>query len=181
MKFLIQQLQSIFIILVFAVFWAGSSAITYAQENPPTSKTPSIWMQVSPSITTLGLGFNAGIKAQIRNHYFALTTNSTELSYWNETWDISIIYGRHAQIHPFKFYIGTGVSVLGGTSYTSLFETSKHESFGPVIGFPLEGSVFWHPIPVAGLGLTTFANVNTEQPFAGIGITLRAGHFNASY
>jgi hypothetical protein len=159
----------------------GVSSFTFAQSDSLSAKTPSIWIQAGPTITTLGLGYNGSINAQIQDHYFALKTNSTELSIWEETWDISLIYGRHAQINQFNFYAGTGFSVLGGTSYTSLFETSTQEDFSPVMGFPLEGSVYWHPMRSVGIGLNAFANVNTVQPFGGVGITLRAGYFNSTF
>lgn len=154
------------------------SSTAKAQESDVVSSTPSLWVEAGPSITTLGLGYSGGLNAQIRGHYFAVKSNSTDLSYWDETWDVSFIYGRFAERNNFKFYAGTGVSVLGGTSYSSLFETDKSEEINPVIGFPLIASAYWHPVQFVDIGLHAFANVNTEQPFGGLGITLRAGYFN---
>lgn len=180
MSFFNQKLSNIYIILATLTFVAGFSTHILAQNESQANQFPSIFVQAGPSVTTLGLGFSGGINAQVQGHYFALKTNSTEFSQWEETWDVSLIYGRHAHVRSLQFYAGTGFSVLGGTSYSSLIETSKQESFGPVIGFPLEGSVFWNPIRVAGIGLSAFANVNTEQPFGGIGLNIRIGHFNAA-
>ncbi len=180
MSFFNQQRSNIYLILATIIFVVGISPHTLAQNESQTVNIPSIWIQAGPSATTLGLGFSAGLNARIQGHYFALKTNSTELSQWEETWDVSLLYGRHAQIRRLQFYAGTGFSVLGGTSYSSLFETTQQESFGPVIGFPLEGSVFWHPIRLVGFGVNVFANVNTEQPFGGIGINFRIGHFNTA-
>lgn len=164
-----------FLLLLFSLSFFQPPV--FAQEDERAAR-PSFWVQAGPALTTLGIGFSTGFNAQVRDHYFALKTNSTEVSNWNETWDVSFIYGRHAQINNMSFCAGSGISVLGGTSYNSLFETDAWTKIDPVIGLPLEASFFWHPVNFLGVGMNAFANVNTEQPFGGIGVTLGIGRFN---
>jgi hypothetical protein len=44
-----------------------------------------------------------------------------------------------------------------------------------MIGFPLEGTITWSAARVLALGVRGFANVNTGQPFGGLGMTVQVG------
>ena len=44
---------------------------------------------------------------------------------------------------------------------------SHHDKTSYYFGVPLEGRVFWTPVPFAGIGVCGFGNLNTERSFVG--------------
>lgn len=133
------------------------------------------WLYAGPSLTTLGAGVSGGVSVEADRHVFSLRATSTDPSFGEETWDVGVLYGRVLPVRSFLFSASTGVAVVSGTSYGSLFGGGAGENLETMIGFPLEGAITWQPTRVFGLGVRGFANVNTGQPFGGVGVTLRVG------
>jgi len=129
-----------------------------------------------PSLTTLGLGASGGVSVEVDRHVFSLRATSTDPAFGQDTWDVGILYGRALFVRSFALAASTGVAVVGGTRYGSLFGRGPGRDLETMIGFPLEAAITWRPTRVLGLGVRGVANVNTGQPFGGLGVMLRVGH-----
>lgn len=134
-----------------------------------------VWAEGSPALTTLGLGTRAAVGVTFDRHVLTLRGTTTARTPGGETWDVGLLYGRTVTYGRFQLRGGTGVAVTGGRSYSRLLGDGDGTSFGPVIGFPLEGHVGWVLTGFAAVGIHAFADVNTEHPFGGIGVYLRLG------
>ncbi|MEL7833681.1 hypothetical protein [Fodinibius sp. Rm-B-1B1-1] len=174
-QFPIVRLRSIFILLSF-IFMTGVSN-SYSQSVQKGDSDVNYWVEGGPSLTTLGTGLQAGLMADYNNHLFSISTTSTDFDFGAETWDIALIYGRSMSYRAFYLSAGTGVAVIGGSGYSDLLGKGTKKSVDTSIGFPLRGQLSWQPISFMALGIYGFANVNTEQPFGGIGFSLRVGQF----
>jgi hypothetical protein len=126
-------------------------------------------------MTTLGPGASAGVSVEADRHVFSVRATSTDPSFGQETWDVGFLYGRALPVGSFMFSASTGVAVVSGTRYGSLFGAGAGRDMETMIGFPLEGAIAWVPTRTIGIGLRGVANVNTGQPFGGLGVTLRVG------
>lgn len=127
------------------------------------------------AITTLGPGITAGITAGSGGHQFTLRGVSTDMDPAEETWEVAVLYGRVIVVGKLHISVGSGVGVVGGKGYSQLFTTGSPEDLETMIGLPLEGRIVWKPVRYVGVGLHTFANVNTVQPLGGVALTLHLG------
>ena len=159
-----------FILLFFASF-----SQSYGQEAKPTNTDISFWIHGGPSVTSLGIGSQAGLAIDYNDHLFSIGATSTDLGFRNGTWDIALTYGRSMNYRSFYLSAGTGVAVVGGNGYSDLFGRGTKAPLETTIGFPLRGQISWQPIQFLGVGINSFLNVNTEQPFGGVGVSLRVG------
>lgn len=150
-------------------------ASALGQPTEPTSTGTNVWIYGGPAVTTLGAGASGGVAVEFNQHVLSLRGISTDLALGAETWEAAFLYGRATATEAFFLSAGTGISVVGGTGYPRLFGGGRGEAFDPMIGFPVEGQVAWTPVGALSLGLHAFANVNTAQPFGGLGLTLRLG------
>lgn len=167
---------------LFVLFWlvllfTVNLSHSYGQEVQAPSSNISYWVQGGPSLTTLGTGLHAGLMVDYSNHLFSISTTSTDLDFGTETWDIALIYGRSMKYQSLYLSAGTGVAVVGGNGYSDLFGRGTKTSIETSIGFPLRGQISWQPMQFFGFGINSFLNVNTEQPFGGIGVSVRVGKF----
>ncbi len=169
-------IKSKLLILCLALSWAciGVSN-SYAQQVETSNSELSYWVHGGPSITTLGTGVSGGVVFDYNRHVFSLRTTSTDTNYGTETWDIALLYGRSVRYKTLYISGGVGAAVTGGTKYSQLLGSTNGEQMETMIGFPLEGHLSWEPTNFLALGLYSFVNVNTEQPFGGLGVTLRIG------
>lgn len=161
--------------LLIAIGLLGCST-AFGQSADDSASDLRYWVHAGPSITTLGSGMHGGLAVEFDRHVLSLRATSTEPAFGDETWDVALLYGRAMVIRPFVLSGGTGVSVVGGTRYGGFFGGGPGRSLDPMIGFPLEGQIAWRPTAVVAIGLYGFANVNTGQPFGGMGMTLRVGN-----
>lgn len=142
------------------------------QSLPNSSNGFSIGMYGGTGFTTLGPGITAGITASNGGHQFILRGVSTDMKPATETWEIAGLYGRVITVRNFQMSAGAGVGIVGGRGYTQFIAAGRQEDLDTMIGFPLDGRIIWTPVRHAGLGLHSFANINTVQPFAGVALTL---------
>ena len=88
--------------------------------------------------------------------------------------DIGLLYGRESSTDSFHFSFAAGLGrVTGERGEGGLF--GSREDISPTIGIPLELQCNWEPSNYFGLGLTGFANINIEQFFAGIALSVQLG------
>ena len=133
------------------------------------------WVHAGLSLTTLGTGVVGGLAVEANRHVFSLRAASTDPAWGGGTWDVAFLYGRMVEGASFMLSGGTGVAVVGGSRYGHLFGDGPVRTLEPMIGFPLEAQLAWTPTGIVALGVHGFANVNTGQPFGGIGLSLRVG------
>jgi hypothetical protein len=161
---------------VLLLFIAGVLPAS-AVRGQPANEAPRIqyWVHASPSLTTLGTGGSMGLTLEADRHVFSLRVASTDPTPGHETWDVGVLYGRALFIRAFTFSASTGVAVVSGRRYTTLFGNGPGSDLETMIGFPLEGTITWSAARVLALGVRGFANVNTGQPFGGLGMTVQVG------
>jgi hypothetical protein len=148
---------------------------SYGQQLKTTNSDTGYWVHAGPSFTTLGTGLQAELTVDYNHHIFSVSTASTDFDFGTETWDVALIYGQSMNYRSFYLSAGTGVAVIGGEGYSDLFGRGTKTSIETTIGFPLRGQISWQPMPFLALGINSFVNVNTEQPFGGIGVSVRMG------
>lgn len=158
------------ILFILSGLLVASPATGQSLSRAPSGNTTGVYG--GAGITTLGPGLTAGISARRGGHQFLIRGISTDTDPAEETWEIAGLYGRVIAIRSFQLSAGAGVGVVGGTGYSRLFASGNREDFETMLGFPLEGRITWNPVRQAGLGLHSFANVNTVQPFGGVALTL---------
>lgn len=145
------------------------------QINIGTSST-NYWVHGGTSINNLGVGIQGGLAVDYNQHVFSLRTVSTDMPYGAQTWDVALLYGRSTTFRSWYLSAGVGAAVTGGTKYPGLFGSGEGTPMETMMGFPLEANLFWQPTNFVGLGIYSFANVNTEHPFGGMGLTIRVGN-----
>ncbi len=167
----LQLLILLWLVLLLFVSFSKS----YGQEVKTKNSDISYWIYGGPSVTTLGIGLQAELAVDYNNHLFLISTTRTDLDFGDETWDVALIYGQSMNYRSFYLSAGTGVAVIGGEGYSDLFGRGTKTSIETTIGFPLRGQISWQPVRFLGLGINSFFNVNTEQPFGGIGVSVKVG------
>jgi len=160
-------------VMLVVGFLSFSTAVGQSAER--TADGVQYWVHVDPSITTLGMGGSVGLAVEADRHVFSLRAASTDPTFGQETWDVGVLYGRALFVDAFMLSASTGVAMVGGRRYKTLFGDGAGTAMETAIGFPLEGALVWEAAPVLALGIRGFANVNTEQPFGGMGVTVRIG------
>lgn len=164
-------------IATIALLVAGGLAVMAAAQpvSGPDGGGMHYRVFAGPSLTTLGLGASACVLVEVDRHVFSLRATSTDPSFGQETWDIGALYGRALFVRSFALSASTGVAVVSGTRYGSLFGHGPGRDLETMIGFPLETAITWRPARVLGFSVRGFANVNTGQPFGGLSVTLHVG------
>lgn len=161
------------LLIVLAGLWFVSPL-----QGQPLADSPagfSIGVFGGPAITTLGPGTMAGFSVRNGGHQFIIRGVSTDMEPTSETWEIAGLYGRVITVQSIQFSAGAGIGVVGGRGYSNLFATGSPENLETMIGLPLEGRITWKPVRQAGIGLHSFANINTVQPLGGLALTLHLG------
>lgn len=161
------------LLFVLAGLWFVSPLQGQSLPNSPAEFSMGVFG--GAAITSLGSGVTAGITVATGGHQFIIRGISTDMEPASETWEIAGLYGRVIAVQSFQFSAGAGVGVVGGSGYSNLFANGSPEDLETMIGLPLEGRITWKPVRQAGLGLQTFANINTVQPLGGIALILHLG------
>ena len=89
--------------------------------------------------------------------------------------DYGIMYGR--VLHSTTLFVsaGAGVALVDGKISHGLFSGEETQKINMIPGVPMEVQLFWRPLSFIGLGLYGFANLNNEESFSGVAVTLQAG------
>ncbi|GAA5520856.1 hypothetical protein LQ318_03890 [Aliifodinibius salicampi] len=100
---------------------------------------------------------------------------TTEI-FGDEYWDIGLLYGWASSEYDYHVSFSSGIAVIGGSrSEGGLFSDTPRDVISAQFGIPLEGQFFWRPFGNVGLGLYGFANLNAEQTFAGLALSVQLG------
>jgi hypothetical protein len=167
----------LFIIPLAVIGLFATTTDSFAQQtNVKDTSSTSYWVHGGTSIHNLGMGIHGGFSVDYNQHVFSLRTVSTDLSYGAETWDVALLYGRSTTFRSWYLSAGVGAAITGGTKYPGLFGSGKGTPMETMMGFPLEANLSWQPTGFVALGIYSFANVNTEHPFGGMGLTVRVGN-----
>ncbi len=177
MSFLHQFLKTIGIASILLAIGMPVTNPLLGQPIEDSASRNYFWVSGGPAITTLGPGLTAGATVASNRNLFSVRAISTDHTFGKETWEVALLYGRAISSRQIHFSAGTGVAVVGGTSYSGIFETNSAADLEPIIGFPVEARIYWTPVNFGGIGINGFANINTGQPFGGLALFLRLGHF----
>ena len=170
---------SLLLLLVLILMIASQSR---AQEsNGSRTNLPGFWVETMTHYNTVGTGYGIKASMDFNRHQFHLRgIRANSRDYDQQTWEIGILYGRCAQINSWLISGATGVAAIGGYRYSDLWGQNGPEEMDTMIGFPMEGQIYWSPVSFAGVGLYAFVNVNTAQPIGGMGLSLKVGNLRSS-
>jgi hypothetical protein len=88
-------------------------------------------------------------------------------------WDLGLVYGRRLVSGGVHASLGAGVGAVGGETRESIHGDS--EPLATTFGVPIEIQLSLRPLPVLGIGLYGFGNVNREESFAGVTAAVQIG------
>lgn len=149
----------------------------YEKSNLENTSNPDnnnrFWINAGLGVGTLGGAGIASTSYQFGLHLLSIRGAVTFEILGDDFWDIGMLYGLATSKQNYHASISSGMAVMGGSRSAGFFEQS--EVISRQIGFPLEGQLFWWPSNVFGLGLNGFVNLNMEQTFAGLTLTLQLG------
>ncbi len=134
-----------------------------------------LWGYYAPVMSTLGPGSAMGIGVEFNRHIFSVRTAATDTQPMHDTWDIAVMYGRAGTIGSYYISGSTGAAIIAGEQYPNLFGGESEGAMDPMLAFPLEGELSWPVNDMLALGIYALMNVNTNQPFGGLGLTVRLG------
>jgi hypothetical protein len=89
--------------------------------------------------------------------------------------DYSFLYNHVFNSSALLITFGGGLGIVTGHISHGLFSDKDPEDIAPVIGLPLEARLFFRPLSFLGLGLFGFANINAEESFYGVTLSLALG------
>ena len=138
---------------------------------------PGYWLNAGFGTNSLGfISGSANVSLQPAWGVLSLrgTANSEDL-FGDEIWDVGLLYGGAIRSNDLLLSGGVGVAIVGGSRSEGLF--SGRVGIPSVIGFPLELQALWQIIPPFGIGLYGYADINSEESFAGFTICLHVGMF----
>jgi hypothetical protein len=88
-------------------------------------------------------------------------------------WDLGLVYGRRLVSGGVHASIGAGVGAVGGETRESIH--GDPEPLATTLGVPIEVQLSLRPVPILGIGLYGFGNVNREESFAGVTVAIQIG------
>lgn len=159
---------------------SSSSGAGYSFDKPTLKADPQLtnssqfWLNIGPAIGTSGsLSGIASVSYQFGTHLLSLRGSVTGEVFGDHFSDISLLYGR-ATTHPsYHVSFAAGIARVTGQRNEGLF--GPKEKLSATIGFPSEMQIYWKPASFFGLGITGFTNINREQSFAGMALSLQLG------
>jgi hypothetical protein len=81
-------------------------------------------------------------------------------------WDVGVLYGRAAKASYGLASISAGLGLVG---------MSHNDISSYRLGIPIEGQLFFTPVSILGLGISSFANINSKKSFLGALLCLQIG------
>lgn len=162
------------LLTVILVTHSGGSTTLSAQQDRKVPEPTLAWVTVGLGGSTEGFAGLGGLDLLVRPHLLSFRLAAVSELFGDEFWDLAILYGRgrHWSRGAATASIGLGLmdgercrGILGGTC-TPL--SSR-------ISLPVAARVSWRALPFGGLGLYGFANLNSEQSFAGAVLTIELG------
>lgn len=154
----------------------SSGIIPKQSSRDTTFHEDRYWVNTGLGVGTNGMALIAGTHYQSGPNLLSFRGSATAEIFGDEFWDIGLLYGWASSEYDYHISFSSGIAVIGGSrSEGGLFSDTPREVISAQLGVPLEGQFFWRPFSNFGLGLYGFANLNTEQPFAGLALSVQLG------
>ncbi|UCE05771.1 MAG: hypothetical protein JSW07_19605 [bacterium] len=168
-------IQIIGLVVAFMIFLFDSS---YAQFNKSSVKKKYYWVNFGAGAGSIGenaIALSANATYHFGKNLLTLRSAGTGELFGKTIGDDGILYGIVLMQKQVLFSVGVGLASVKGSFSHGLFSSRPPEKIGPTIGIPLEAQLFWRPAHFLGIGLYAFANLNSEEPFAGITLGFQFG------
>lgn len=136
-----------------------------AQEADGDGRDGTAWLTGGLGKGSEGIALVAGADIESSRHVVSFRTAATGPLYdGGETyWDAGLLYGRALRWPEGLVAASAGIGVMGG------WRTDDHPSI------PVAARMSWHPTGVVGFGAYGFLNLNQEQSFGGVTLTVELG------
>ncbi len=152
-------------------------AQVHSQERPQRAR---VWaaggMGGGGSSNAGGLGFMGELVFQKQPHHIALRAVGMVDIYdagSRSIAEVSLLYGRAVTGRVGHAVIASGVALAGGDLCSSPSEAFCKEE--TTLGIPVVAEVALRPLPIAGLGLQAFININPKALFGGVIVFVQLG------
>jgi hypothetical protein len=142
--------------------------IPVAQESHST-----YWLTAGAGLGSRGGAGVVGGAYQFGRNLLTARGAGTVAFFGDGLWDIGLLYGRASLPGLVHLSLAAGVAAVGGTRREeSLFDPSERMS--TTIGLPFEVQLFFR-LPVLGVGVYGFGNINDQESFGGIAAAVQIG------
>ncbi len=132
------------------------------------------WLNIGPGIGTVGsFAGVAGISYQFGANLLTVRGSTTGDLLGEHYSDIGLLYGRVFSNDSFHTSFAAGLARVSGQRSEELFGSS--DDISPTLGLPLELQTYWKAASFFGIGVTGFANINENQSFAGLALSVQLG------
>lgn len=123
------------------------------------------WLTGGIGKGTEGIAAVAGVNVASAPHILSFRTATTGpvLDGGETFWDAGLLYGRALRWPEGLAAASAGVGVMGG------HRTDDH------LSVPVAARVSWHLTSWLGFGAYGFVNINREQPFGGVTLSMELG------
>jgi hypothetical protein len=173
--------QNLFLLLVsfLGIMLCICNTPAYAQDNSNSNRQQCYWLNLGlgatswelpqklrPMELTLGVSFSY----QTGKNLFSIRyTNSQEILGDDWSSDFGILYGRAAKT-KFGF-----ASISAGIGLVHRVKEEEEEEDFTTVGIPIQGRLFFTPLPFLGVGIYPFANLNLKDIPVGLLLCVQIG------
>lgn len=144
----------------------------YAQGDSPEGTSWTVWVSLGLGGGSEGFAGSLESAVQVNRHLLSLRSAIVANIFDDGFWDFAVLYGRATRWPRGQAAASIGLAIVDGERCAGL---SGCTPVSAVLGFPIAAQVFWRPMVVVGVGLYGFANLNSEQSFAGVTLSLQFG------
>jgi hypothetical protein len=156
------------------VLWLTSGQLIHAQ----SSGSQYFWIEFGiggGSVGEEGVSANLNVNYQIGSNLLSGRIIGCGELFGRTLNDYSFLYNCVLNSSALLISFGGGLGIVTGHISHGLFSDKAPEKIAPVIGLPLEARLFIRPLSFLGLGLFGFANINGEESFSGVTLSLAIG------
>lgn len=162
--------------LVSSELYTAESIPEHLNEDTIQTDKSRYWVNTGLGVGTIGMALIAGTHYQFGPNLLSIRGSVTAEIFGDEFWDIGLLYGWASSEYDYHVSFSSGIAIMGGSrSEGGLFSNTPREVISAQFGVPLEGQFYWRPFRYFGLGLYGFANLNIEQLFAGLALSVQLG------
>lgn len=159
-------------ILLLFVLHAGGTAPLAGQAGSQPAVPTRAWVTVGFGAGTEGFAGLAGVDVLARQHLVSIRSATVANILDDGFWDVALLYGRAARWSRSLVAVSTGVALMDGERCSGLGACTQ---VAARLSVPLAGRVSWQAPPFLGLAVHGFANLNSEQSFAGATLAIEVG------
>jgi len=156
------------ILLSLILLAASGPRPASAQDTDPAGRDGMVWLTTGLGVGSEGAAAAVSANIAWEEHVLSARGSATALLFDDGFGDFGLLYGRTAVSENAMLGASAGLGVVDGAH-------SGSYAAGPTVGIPVSARAAWHPLPVIGLGTYLFGNLNLEQPFAGLVLTVNLG------